>query len=665
MTRSSPRSTSEIRINALKKPLDTALTTPYTSHLAGDAMPDKANTLPWFLTNKALEVYSNPASYLVLDFETNNLDKGSALNPDNHIVLACWEIVTGTQVVKKHVFADEYGLHELEEDIRRADFVVAHNAKFELQWLKRCGLELRDILVFDTFLAEWVIAGNRKWDLSLDGTAKRYSLGAKSSLASTAMKMGIDPSVIPSVWLLPYCYRDVELARKVYQQQIEILQRDGLLHLALTRNLTCAVLADIEFNGCELDQERVESEYEKAIDEFETIEAELKGLTGGVNLSSPKQLAAYLYDVLKFPLPKDSKGNVIKTEKGALKTDVATLALLKATTDEQRTFVELYKRRNKLDALLSKNLEFFHRVVKEREGTFYGVLNQGFTQTHRLSSSGRSILFKALKTAKGCQLQNLPRQYKGLFTAYDPDYVVGEADGAQLEFRVAADVGHDPVATKDIIDGVDVHSVTAETLTKAGEPTTRQNAKSSTFAPLYGGGGKTRAQKAYAAFFKKKYHGIAETQQGWTMEVLERGYQINPYGMRFYWPGTKMGASGYIDNTTSIYNYTVQGFATGEIIPIALVFFWHRTRGLPITIWNTIHDSIASRVHKDVVEEYKRLSKQCLTTDVYAFLREVYHYEFEVPLGVGVKVAKNWGDTKVEEVWDVYPDGREVYKKKE
>lgn len=623
------------------------------------------NSLPWFLTSRALSVYSSPERYVCLDFETNSIEKGTALNDNNHIVLACWEVVEadGT-ITKKHKFADEYDLAELEKDIRGADFIVAHNAKFELQWLKRCGLELRDILVFDTFLAEWVIAGNRIWDLSLEGTAKRYGLGAKAALAAKAIGIGIDPSAIPVEWLLPYCYRDVELARKIYEKQIEILRRDGLLHLALTRNLTCAALADIEFQGCQLDKQRVKDEYEKTITEFEQVEEELRQLTGGINLSSPKQLGVYLYETLGFAKPRDAKGNPIVTDTGQPKTDTATLSLLSAESDVQQRFLELYKTRNKLDALISKNLDFFKRVVEERDGIFYGVLNQGFTQTHRLSSSGRSLLFKGLKKAKGCQLQNLPRQYKGLFTAYDDDYVVGEADGAQLEFRVAADVGQDEVATRDIIEGTDIHSVTAETLTKAGEPTTRQGAKASTFAPLYGGGGRTKAQKEYAKFFKQKYNGIAKVQEGWTYEVLERGYQINPYGMRFYWPGTKMSKSGYIDNTTSIYNYTVQGFATGEIIPIALVHFWHRTRGMRITIWNTIHDSIATRVHKDEVEAYKVLSKQCLTTDVYAFLLDVYKYQFTVPLGVGIKVAKNWGDTKQEEVWDVYPDGREVYKKK-
>lgn len=631
--------------------------------------------LPWYLQGDQSSVYLQPDGYyIVLDFETNNKDKGSPLNYENHLVLACWDIVEDDgSITRKHHWGDEYDQSELEKDIAGARFIVAHNAKFELQWLKRCGLELRDILVYDTFLAEWVIAGNRNWDLSLDGTAKRYGLGAKLSLAAKAISLGVDPSDIPKEWLLPYCYMDVELCRKLFVQQREVLRRDALLHLAFVRNLTCSVLADIEFNGCELDKDKVVEEYDKTIEEFRNLEQQLFEITGGINLSSPKQLAKYLYETLGFPIPRDHKGNELRTPSGNIRTDVSTLSQLDATTEEQKQFLELYKRRNKLDALLTKNLMFFYHVVKEHGGVFYGVFNQGFTQTHRLSSSGRKVFVKALKKALGAQLQNLPRQYKYLFTAYDPDYYVGEADGAQLEFRVAAEMGHDEVATREIIEGADIHSYTSEVLIKAGHPDFigksvkegRQGAKAHTFAPMYGGNGKLPAEKEYSKFFKNKYSGIAGTQRDWCLEVLDRGYQINPYGMRFYWPGTRMSKSGYIDNTTSISNYSVQGFATGEIIPIALIHFWHRTRGLPIIIWNTIHDSIASRFHKDVEEVYKLLSKHCLTTDVYNFLREVYKYDFQVPLGVGVKIAKNWGAAKIEEVWAVYPDGRETYQRKE
>lgn len=81
-------------------------------------------------------------------------------------------------------------------------------------------------------------------------------------------------------------------------------------------------------------------------------------------------------------------------------------------------------------------------------------------------------------------MQNVPRSYKRLFWSGDEECYIGEADGAQLEFRVAAALGRDEVAIDEINRGVDVHSVTAQVLTDAGEPTDRQNAKSRTFSPL-------------------------------------------------------------------------------------------------------------------------------------------------------------------------------------
>jgi DNA polymerase I-like protein with 3'-5' exonuclease and polymerase domains len=600
-------------------------------------MKTDAVKLPWFISTprRALESYLSQSNYLVLDLETNNKDFGSAVNPLNHIVLSCWLVVKDGVITKKEHWGDEYSLSVLEKDIKQADFVVAHNAKFELQWLKRCGMELRDILVFDTMLAEWVISGNRGLPLNLEETAARYGLGAKLSLSSKAIGLGMDPEQLPKEWLLPYCHMDVALCHALYLRQIEVLERDDLLHLTLTRNLACAALADIEFNPCELDKERVIAEYTATLDRFHELEEQLAKLTGGINLSSPKQLGTYLYDVLGFVVPRDHKGNKLETKTGAPKTDNNTLALLSATTQEQGTFLTLYKERNRCDSLLTKNLEFFKLICEQRDGKFYGSFNQGFAATHRLTSSGKSILFKGAKRPKGVQLQNLPRQYKGLFTAHAVDELVLEFDGSQLEFRVATDLGRDPVGQAEIIAGEDVHSVSASVLTNAGQPTTRQEAKSRTFAPLFGGMGKTKPEKAYSEFFKKKYVGITSTQDGWCHQVLNTGRQINPYGMRFYWPGTKMNARGYIDNSTSIKNYSIQSFATGEIIPIALVYFWHRTRDKAITIFNTIHDSVAVRVHVDLVEECKAIAKQSMTYDVYEYLHNVYEYDFDwVPLGL-------------------------------
>lgn len=83
-----------------------------------------------------------------------------------------------------------------------------------------------------------------------------------------------------------------------------------------------------------------------------------------------------------------------------------------------------------------------------------------------------------------------------------------------------------------------------------------------------------------------------------------------------------------------------------------------------IVVFTTIHDSIVSYVHKDEIEDYKRLSKEALTTCVYKFLKSVYNYDFVVPLGVGIKISRNWGQSDKEEIWNVFPDGREDYKEK-
>ena len=624
------------------------------------------NRLPWFLEGtRAIDSYSNPQRLVVLDVETTNLEHGSPINTDNSLVLACWYVVTPDGVEKKSKWGDEYEQEELLADIASAEFVVAHNAKFELGWLRRMGAELRDILVFDTMLAEWVLAGNRKWDLSLQGTSKKYKLGQKLSLASLMIKSGIDTPFIPKVWLEPYCYQDVELCYQLYLKQRLLLEQEGQMHIALTRNLCCACLADIEFNGCHLDKSLVRTEYDQAINAFHEVEEELTALTGGVNLSSPKQLAEYVYGTLGFSIPKDHRGNELRTGKGAPSTKAETLAMLVPTTEEQERFFAKYKIRNSLDALISKNLEFFKRVVEEYDGVFYGSLNQGFTKTHRLSSSGRPLLFKGFKTTKGAQFQNLPRIFKKLFTAHEEGWSVHEVDGSQLEFRVAAQVGEDDVAYEEIANKVDVHSITANTLTEAGEPTSRQAAKASTFAPLFAGGGKTPAQKAYAKFFKEKYHKLYDAQTLWTHEVLNTGKLELPWGMKYYWPGTKMSKYGYIDNTTQIFNAPIQGLATAEIIPIAMVYFWHLTKDLPVIIFNTIHDSVASRVRDDAIEEVMQIAKECFTTYVYRHLEQVYNYSFVVPLGVGQKVGKNWGVSKTEYSWDVFPDGRENYQVKE
>lgn len=623
--------------------------------------------LPIFVGPEGVRLLRNRGSYVVLDFETTNHQNGLAINPENHIVLACWTVVQGEEVTKRSKFADEYDLEELLKDIRSVNFVVAHNAKFELQWLERCGLDLRTVLVYDTMVAEWVILGNRRGAYDLSGVATRYGLRSKDDLVSKLIKSKVCPSNIPKSWLLKYCNLDVDLCHEVFKRQQEKLDEQDVWNIVLARMLMVPVLASIEKEGLQLDPERVEEEYKR----LHTIKEEsgelLAQMGDGINFNSPKQLGEFLYDKLGFEEAKDNGGKVIKTPSGGRSGSIDALKRLVPTNKRQRDFLDAYFKFNGATTLLSKNVEFFKRVCDEYGGRFFGQLRQCRTANHRLASSGIKLKFKGLKTESAPQLQNLPRQYKRLFTSDDDAYVVTEYDGSQIEFRVAAQLGADPVAEADIVNGVDIHSFTRDTMNRAykehriPKEIDRQDAKPQTFAPLYGAFGKDKAEQEYAKAFRKKYHGIHKEQQRWTLIVADEKKLTTPYGLTFHWPYATMSSSGYVKYSTEIFNLPISGFATGEIIPIALVHFWHRIKETRCRIFNTVHDSIIVYNHKDEIEQVTEIAKIAMTHDVYKFLEEVYGYTFTVPLGFGMKTSSHWGDSKEEHKWDVWPDGNERY----
>lgn len=173
---------------------------------------------------------------------------------------------------------------------------------------------------------------------------------------------------------------------------------------------------------------------------------------------------------------------------------------------------------------------------------------------------------------------------------------------------------------------------------------------------MYGGGTGSPAVVAYIEYFKGKYAGISKMQRDWAVKTADKKMFRTPYGMVFYFPNAKLQRSGYITESTNIYNFPVQGFATGEIIPIALVYFWHRTKGLPIKPFLTVHDSIIARVKKGYEEKAREIAQKSLTTDVYEFLERVYKYKFRVPLGFGHTYGRHWGEG-VEIKRDVLQDG--------
>lgn len=611
-------------------------------------------SLPEFLVNPNSDIYLSD-NYLVLDFEGTNYDYGSALNPANRLLLAVWYTPEQGFVLER---GSEYEYGRLLSEIEKRDFIVAHNAKFELQWLQRAGLDLSRVLVYDTMIGEFVLSGNRKRALDLNSVAQRYGYGTKDNFISSSIKSGICPSTLPSSMLAKYCEQDVRLTERVFRRQREELDSNNLLPTVYTRCIFTPVLADIERNGMHIDGSVVRKEYQETTDRVNELRQQLDEITGGINLNSGPQKAVFLYDTLRFSQLRDHRGEVKKTEGGSPLTDVETVCALKATTKKQKQFQELYKEWNFLKSALSKTLQFFLGVTEEIEdNVFYAQFNQTIAQTHRLTSSGKPIKFARYPKSKSVQFQNFPRKYKKLFNARINGWVMGERDAAQLEFRVAAYLGQDAVALADIRDKVDVHSVTAgiifreewesvngDRYTDVGDRV-RTESKAHTFKPLYGGKSGTDREREYYQFFAEKYYGIADTQQRWIDEVLRTKQLVTATGLIFYWPDTKMTRTGYVINSTNICNYPVQSLATADIIPIAVTYFWHymKARKLRAMLVNTIHDSIITEEPPEETGVLNELAKQALEIDTIRYLKLIYNIDFNVPLEIESKTSTHWG----------------------
>jgi DNA polymerase I-like protein with 3'-5' exonuclease and polymerase domains len=535
---------------------------------------------------------------------------------------------------------------ELVAAIDRADFVVCHNAKFELGWLRRCGVDLRKIISYDTMIGEYVLGGNTYMmrQLSLSASLERYGFAPKEDTIASMFKAGIATEEMPESWLLKYCIRDVEACCELFLKQRELLRAKGLEAVNYQRNLVTPALADIEFAGLQLDTEKV-NELTKAMEEeYAKATSALQDFCEGASPASSKQLREFVFGVLKFAIPRDHKGNPMVTKGGDPSIAAPVLERLRPATARQSDFLRLHREWAAMHSDVTKYLRKFGECCSEADGLLRGSFNQCNTRTHRLSSSG--LEYKA-------NLQNLNRRFKPLFSARNAGWLMGEADGAQLEFRVATHLGKDRVALADIVSGADIHAYTASII-----GCSRQDAKPHTFKPLYGGVSGTAAERAYYTAFAEKYNQIATTQRGWTLTVAEDKELTTEWGMKYYWPDAKLKESGYVTYTTSIFNYPVQAFATAEIIPIAIVCAWHRMRDLNSFLINTVHDSIIAEVHPEEVDEWHAIAKQCLIHDTYKLINSLYGVKLTVPLGAGVTLGTHWAnkEAKAGEVVYTAPD---------
>ena len=323
-------------------------------------------------------------------------------------------------------------------------------------------------------------------------------------------------------------------------------------------------------------------------------------------------------------------------------TSKSNLDLLIATArskgmDEAEAFLSDIRRLNAIKSYLNNFVGGISLFTKP-DGFLHVDLSQTTAATGRFS--GRNP-----------NMQNMPRgntfPIKKVFVSrFDGGYVM-EADFAQLEFRTAAFLAQDKTAMEEIATGFDVHSYTAKVITDAGQPTTRQEAKEHTFAPLFGatGFGRPKAVAAYYEHFTQKYTGVAKWHKKLAKEAVNLLKITNVSGRQYAFPDCHRRENGSVSHMTNIKNYPVQGFATGDVVPVVLMEIEERLQPLKSCLVNTVHDSAVIDIHPDE-KEYVIAMINTLNDDLNRIIEEAYGVEMNVPLLLEAKIGPNWLDTK-------------------
>ena len=340
---------------------------------------------------------------------------------------------------------------------------------------------------------------------------------------------------------------------------------------------------------------------------------------------------------LKFkpPSPKWASANGFSTSKQNLEI-LESAAKQRGMTDAV-DFLSKVRRLSAVDTYLSSFVEGISNYTKQ-DGKLHVRLLQHRTSTGRFSGADPNM-------------QNMPRggtfPVKKVFVSRFDGGKVMEADFAQLEFRAAAYLSQDEVAIEEVSTGFDVHAYTAKVITDAGQPTSRQDAKAHTFAPLYGatGFGRTKAEAAYYEHFNSKYKGVAAWHTRLAKEAVTTQKITTPSGREFAFPDVVRKSTGRVSHFTQIKNYPVQSFATADIVPIALLHIDELLKGMQSCIVNSVHDSIVIDVHPD--EEAQVINIIDATNKALPELITLrWGVDFNVPLLLEAKIGPNWLDTK-------------------
>ena len=352
-----------------------------------------------------------------------------------------------------------------------------------------------------------------------------------------------------------------------------------------------------------------------------------------LNLNSPKQLMALLYDKLGLPV------QYVDDKKKGRRPTVNAEAI--------ETLAELAPENKILMSIVDI------RHMRKMKSTYIEPALRGDGKLHpkfgvSKASTGRTNSWDP-------NAQNVPAAMRDIWIADSEDHVLVSSDWSQIEWRLAMILSGDPVGLELLTSGQDIHVATAaETLGLRAEDVTgeiRDRSKFIVYGLGYGRGATSIATvnnwpMTFVENFIQRFFARFKVFAAWRQRnvdlVKKQHYLGNAFKRRRWW---------YTYEVTEVYNFPQQSTAADMMYDILIAQDAELPKGATLRL--TVHDEVVVNTPKDIARQTVQCLQDtmerlwpdiCAASADEAMVRRFYPNGWHCP--AEIHIGRNWKECK-------------------
>jgi DNA polymerase-1 len=512
---------------------------------------------------------------------------------------------------------------------------AGHNLKYDVQVLRRAGIEVAG-LAYDSMLASFVLDPSRRSHgidaLALECFGQRMT--QYTDLTGKG-KTQIPFAEVDVALAAAYCGADSTTVLALRDHFAADLERHRLAPLLEQVEMPLVpVLVDMEWTGIRIDTSQFAELGKSLGHDLDVLSQEIRRAAGGreLNINSPRQLAAVLFEAQGLP--------VLKKARTGPSTDAEVLEQLADMGHELPRLILGYR---ELQKLKNTYVDVLPLRVNPETGRIHTSFNQVGAQTGRLSSSDPNLQNIPVRSPRGEGIR------RGFIPAAGSRFVV--ADYSQIELRLMAHLSGDTAFIEAFRRGDDIHRQTAAII--FGVPLAevssemRARAKTINFGTIYGQGpfalskmlgiAQDEAKRFISDYFTR-FAGVRAFLDRQVALAKERGYVETLFGRRRYIPeinDRNFNIRAFGERTAQ--NTPLQGSAA-DLIKLAMIRIH---RALPAA---GLRARMLLQVHDELVIEAPAAEAAAAAQVVKEHMEGAA--KLDVPLLVTVGIGDNWLDAK-------------------